>query len=90
MSEEKETLKCPVCGREFQKYRRKAYCSPKCVQINFYKRRRESGANKPKKKKKGPNQELSEWALAAREAGMTYGQYTALMEAKKRGERVNL
>ena len=83
MKEEKKI--CPICGKQFCDNRRK-YCSDKCTQesnrINSKKRKQEIRKKlkmNPKVRKKGNKLNALELtAKAAKEAGMTYGQYVAL------------
>lgn len=69
---------CPVCGRKFCDNRKK-YCTHKCMKRANYlqgKERKEKLEKEIKEKEKKSNA-LELIAKAAKEAGMTYGQYVA-------------
>lgn len=79
----KEVKKCVICRKLFiaEKVNVKC-CSKECGHINqmnmsreYHKREREAAAPGKKSKKNS----LTDVAVAARNAGMTYGQYVAKM-----------
>lgn len=90
---------CSICGSEFEVGERRKYCSRECMkQANSqltYKRtkaRRERGEEEKKKQRKKKavykkskqyQNELARVAVAAREHGMTYGQYVGVYEYQK-------
>lgn len=84
MKEEKKI--CPICGKEFTNGRRK-YCSEECTKESNRRNTRKKDRERDEKLKKRPKtmkkkkgkklNALELTAKAAREAGMTYGQYVA-------------
>lgn len=77
-----KTLNCKVCGKEFttEVYTRKC-CSEECSKENakingklYFEKQK---TMKPKKKEKKLT--VTELAVKARELGMSYGQYTAML-----------
>lgn len=85
-------MKCKVCGKEFDSiYPRQTLCGPECVKtsrLNWQreyarksKEKKKTGETKPRTKKKKEN-ELVTTAIAARAAGMTYGQFVAQQNAQ--------
>lgn len=85
---EKEVRKCRYCGTEFVAIRDNNYCcSPSCS--SKYSRKstyreieeydKEQFEKMRKKRPMKPKQSITEIAVAARKAGMTYGQYVAKM-----------
>lgn len=78
----REFRRCTVCDKLYIATRANAkYCSATCrekgtTELKAIYRKQQS-VDKPKRKKK---QSVTEIAVAARKAGMTYGQYVAKME----------
>lgn len=87
---------CPVCGKAFENKRRK-YCTAECTRKTNKKKavehsRKEYG--KVKRKRRAEKKELEKsraelaedglqkMAGAAKEAGMTYGQYVGMIYSK--------
>lgn len=78
---------CKECGKEFEaKDSRQKYCSNECYRIASKRRARESYKKPEHKqhempviKKESANNALVEMAIRAREAGMTYGKYVAML-----------
>lgn len=71
--------KCPICGREFESSRRK-YCSAPCSKegqrikaLKLFETRQKLDEMNGLRKTA-----LRDTARAAREAGMSYGQYVAM------------
>ena len=58
--------KCEWCGKEFDRRNAQRYCGPEC---------KSAAMRKSKQKKKGNS--ITDIAVAARAAGMTYGEYVA-------------
>ena len=58
--------KCEWCGKEFDRRNAQRYCGPEC---------KSAAMRKSKQKKKGNS--VTDIAVAARAAGMTYGEYVA-------------
>lgn len=78
----REFRRCVVCNKLYIATRANAkYCSATCREIGTSELksayREQQKVAKPKRKKK---QSVTEIAVAARKAGMTYGQYVAMME----------
>lgn len=82
---ENNTVKCKICGKEFttDSYIKKC-CSEECVKKNakinvkaYNEKQKAMRTAKPKKKEKKLT--VTDIAVKAREAGMSYGQYTAMM-----------
>ena len=74
------TVKCGVCNKDFWTITKtKKYCSDECKKVAVARnsKRWREGITQKKSKPKKPNQDLIDIATAAREAGMTYGQYVA-------------
>lgn len=69
----KYTKRCQHCGKLFQAGRNKLYCSKECKSAALTK------TQVPKKKRQVMS--LSQVARAAREVGMSYGEYVRKMEA---------
>lgn len=79
---EKSVCKCVVCGTEFvRKNQRHIYCNMTCKkQVERSMRKKYVKPNEENKTKKHTaNNELVNIAIAARKAGMTYGQYVQKM-----------
>ena len=75
-------INCAICGKLFvAKNGNAKYCSKKCSDAgameNYYKKKasKEQAAKKQRKKPLS----ITEIAVAARKAGMSYGQYVAKM-----------
>ena len=64
--------RCLQCGKVFRASRNTLYCSPECKRAALTKQVQET---------KKPVMTLSQVARAAREAGMSYGEYVRQMEA---------
>lgn len=82
----KETAKCIVCGNEFKKLRKDhVCCSKKCSQKKYKESTKIRGVRyreRQKEKKNAPKPEsnhkrIADIAIAARNEGLTYGQYVA-------------
>lgn len=75
-------VKCKICGKMFETIlSRKLCCSDECAKQNSMTNQRiwlskQQGKPKPEKKKKLT---VTEMAVKAKELGMTYGQYTAML-----------
>ena len=77
--------KCEHCGKEYIPKRVNAkYCSRECSKkadrinsMEWYREWREKKKQQEEMKKAGKNQELARINAAAREAGMTYGEYVS-------------
>ena len=95
------SVKCEICGKIFRtSYSQKVTCSPECkkersrrLAYDWNRARREGilngtrpapGQNKPKQKRVETVEDIQR---KAREAGMSYGQYTALLYMQKEGMR---
>lgn len=82
------TRNCKICGKEFttETYSVKC-CSPECRKVNvkinkeLYRERQKMQPKKPKKEKKLT---VTDMAAKARELGMSYGQYTAMLWLQER------
>lgn len=80
------TNKCIICGAEFETIRNQAkLCSYECRlvhQRNTYRLRKEGllPSSNGRTKKINPNQELVRLSMKAREHGMSYGKYVAMIE----------
>ena len=77
---------CPICGAHFEHVRR-VYCSDECSRKGYLLKIKESHDRKreeAKAKLRRKPSSITEVVLAAREAGMTYGQY--VMEVMKNGD----
>lgn len=80
-----KVIKCEICGSEFEAQTISArFCSHSCKLANQRKRyrmRKEGLLPPPQyKEKKKVNQELVRLSIEAREHGMSYGKYVAMME----------
>lgn len=79
----KETRKCVVCGKKYTAIRgNQKYCGSECEKIATLKQvevRNKKLKVERRRKKKKKNQDIIDIAIAAREAGMSYGQYVAKM-----------
>jgi predicted nucleic acid-binding Zn ribbon protein len=77
--------KCGVCGKDFDGWNKnQKYCSEECKHVSHLQRGemyRENARLKAEQKKEEAKKKkaLEEIAMAARNAGMTYGQYVARM-----------
>lgn len=78
-------VKCKVCGKEFvTRTKIKQLCSEECAKINAknnFKNFEERRKEERQKKDKGTT--LTEMAVKAKELGMTYGQYSAMLYMQK-------
>lgn len=82
------TFKCANCGKEFGSNRTiKKYCSNECYRIKNLEMQK---AYQKKIKAKGVKKEkkltVAEIAVKAKEAGMSYGQYSAMLALRKERE----
>lgn len=74
---------CKICGREFIVNNNRTCCGEECSRINkvkierLKKQKRMAVRNVTKKR-----QEIAAINAKAKEAGMSYGQYVAMMEIK--------
>lgn len=81
--------KCPVCGKLFAANINQIFCGRKCQAKHYRdtstnsKNSEQNRTSKKKRKKKGKS--ITELAVEARKAGMTYGQYVAKIEGGMRG-----
>lgn len=82
-------VSCDVCGNLYEaKNRASRYCSQKCryavanerAKIKYHKKKAYKNKPTPQKDVKT----LEEWNKEARAAGMSYGQYRAMVELKGR------
>ena len=101
MSERKIKLPmkpCIICGELFQPSKiNHNCCSQKCRKINFrmqtqsYNERQLEikRANKSIKKEKTNHEKIADIAIAAREEGLTYGQYVAQQYISERMNKNN-
>ena len=81
-------MTCPVCGQKFPYKKGKKYCSGLCQvenQRGIYRYKKTEVEYKPPEPKE-KQKSLTEIAIEAREHGMTYGKYVALLEQQKRGK----
>lgn len=83
----KVIVNCCVCGNPFEAMNRgKRYCSVTCKNMAASERDRiryrqeKERKSRPQRKKKSKS--LAEWDAEARAAGMSYGQYRAMVEMK--------
>lgn len=81
---------CKICGKEFESNGTPAKCcSKECMAENNRRRSREQNkerwqAEKAKRRKKYSNrQQIVDLTVEARQHGMSYGQYVALMYMKE-------
>lgn len=83
----REFRRCTVCNKLYIATRGNAkYCSVACRTEGTYALKRAYTAEKPKPRRK-KKQSVTEIAVAARKAGMTYGQYVAMVECGMAVER---
>lgn len=79
-------VKCKICGKEFTaKTKRRQLCGKECVRINAKNnfKNLEERRKEERKQKKEKKSTITEIAVKAKQAGMSYGQYTALMYMQK-------
>ena len=83
-------ISCRQCGKMFEATKQGIlYCGPDCRAVaaserdkrNYYKNKELKNRPRIRKKEKS----LAEWDAEARAAGMSYGQYRAMVEMKERG-----
>jgi hypothetical protein len=79
---------CKICGKEFvTTHNRTLCCSDKCSSVSKYRnnllRKSKKDAMRKADKKRA---ELATINARAKEAGMSYGQYVAMMELRKERE----
>ncbi len=67
--------RCEFCGKEFEGEHNRVYCCDECKKQGYREKDRRKRAENKRKRKS--NQELTDVAALAKEAGMTYGQYVA-------------
>ena len=77
---------CPVCGKRFETDSKvKIYCSHECKDkahlIKYHENKNKTELEV--KSVYNPNQELVNMAIAARKAGMSYGQYAGKLYLEK-------
>lgn len=81
--------KCEICGEEFEaRDGRQIYCSPECagkVPFDGIKKRRES-----KKEKVKNGGRIIEYNTKARQLGMSYGQYVAMLYQEGETQRMTV
>lgn len=71
---------CEICGKEFTpRHHRQLYCTKECANESE-KQNKIIRKRRPKVVYEKKNQELVEMTVKARELGMTYGQYVAMIE----------
>lgn len=88
----KYKVTCKICGKEFiAKSTRKKLCSAVCqresaliVSRNYHKRERAKKANAMKAKKS--KETIVDIAVKAKQAGMSYGQYSAMLMLQKESD----
>ena len=82
-------VSCEVCGNFYEaKNRASRYCSQKCryavanerAKIKYHKEK----AYKSRPQNQENSKSIAEWDAEARAAGMSYGQYRAMVELKGR------
>ena len=76
-----KTIVCEVCGKTVLTSTRRKYCSEECGNIAKNEKNRERDRYRDRRKKKPPvksNSALAEVTRAARDAGLSYGQYVAM------------
>lgn len=77
--------KCELCGTEFlTNYAQKRYCSDAC---RAEAKRTQSLHYKEQKKKKKKESSFVEINRKAREAGMSYGKYVAMLHMEEMNEQ---
>lgn len=78
-------IKCEICGKEFEGYQRSRYCSDECRIVVRRQNDRERVARRKyiNKQTKVENHtvSISDIEKLARQAGMSYGQYVAKVNA---------
>lgn len=75
---------CPVCGKRFEACsNRKMYCGYYCKEKAKLIRYHDNKTESEVKSVYNPNQELVDMAIAARKAGMSYGQYAGKLYLEK-------
>lgn len=76
-------INCAICGKLFvSKNGNAKYCSSKCREVGakiIYQQKNHSLQEQEAKKQRKKSLSITEIAVAARKAGMTYGQYVAKM-----------
>lgn len=73
------TLKCVVCGKEFQSNRNALVCGIECKKIKGKERATEYyHREKEKKKRKKRESNLEQTLNEAKAAGLSYGKYVAM------------
>lgn len=91
-------VKCEICGKIFRtSYSQKVTCGPDCkkersrrLAYDWNRARREAIQNgtrpKPERKKQNKVETIEEVQRKAREAGMTYGKYMAMIQCQRMQE----
>lgn len=75
---------CPVCEKRFETDSKvKIYCSHECKEKAKLIRYHDNKTESEVKSVYNPNQELVDMAIAARKAGMSYGQYAGKLYLEK-------
>lgn len=82
-------VNCIVCGSPFSAYNRNSkFCSKECESMHDNEIRRRKYRVEASQKRKNAGKKkvktLEEWNAEARAAGMSYGQYRAMVELKGR------
>ena len=89
------TRVCVICGNKFYGYVLRKYCGAECQKVanREYDRRgkekekaRRNAAELKKKEEQNKGKTLVDIAAKAKEAGMSYGKYEAMMELERRAK----
>lgn len=81
------TINCKICGKEFTtKCHITKCCSDECTKENARRNAKLCDERKKLQPKKEKKLTLTEIAVMAKEAGMTYGQYSAMLALRKERE----
>ena len=81
------TLNCKICGKVFaSKIGNKKCCSNECAKENARRNAKLCDERKKLQPKKEKKLTLTEIAVMAKEAGMSYGQYSAMLALRKERE----
>ena len=88
--------KCVVCGKTFYGYVLRKYCGIECQRVanqEYYRRSKEKERAKRKMEERKASEEknkgntIADIAIKAKEAGMSYGKYEAMMEMQRQKDR---
>ena len=80
-AEKLKTMKCPVCGKEFKQIRgNQIVCSSICRKKRTKEMERKGRTGTVKKRTKQVRKSLIDIEKEAKEAGMSYGKYVAMIE----------